>query len=260
MKVIWLSDLHYISEGSISGFDPRVRLDAAVAHINAHASDCDFCVVSGDLVDVANARNYEGVKRALDQLSIPYFPMMGNHDAHSDLRDAFRLPEGAMDRFVQYAIPAGGGLIVCLDTKAGAGDGGILCADRLDWLSSVLQDARGRPVYVFLHHPPVHLNLPPFDAIGLKNAPELIELLVAEGCVRHIFAGHVHRSISGHVSGIPFTITQAVVYQSPPIRPAWDWESFTPDPVAPSYSVIHMQGDDVVVHSVPFCAQNFGKV
>jgi len=259
MKVAWLTDPHFICEGYISGYDPRLRLSAAVSHINDHCQDCAFCIVSGDLVDLATPENYRSIKDTLDQLAIPYFVMMGNHDERVGLRAEFELPEGVMPDFVQYAVSTEAGLFVCLDTKTEGTDGGFMCSERLDWLSHVLRESQDDAVYIFMHHPPVRLDLATFDEIGLKNAGALLDILEKHNKVKHIFAGHVHQSISGHARSIPFTIGRSTVYQSLPSRPPWGWEDFAPVDVEPTYNVIHFAGSDVVVHSVPFCDRDYGK-
>jgi len=221
VKVVWLSDLHFVPDGQIE---------------------------------------YNGVKSILDGLDLPYFVMMGNHDARAPLRAVFDLPSNAMADFAQYVIETDMGRFVCLDTKADGTDSGYLCHERLAWLDQVLGETDGKPVYLFLHHPPVSLGLPPFDEIGLRNRVDLMEIVSGHDCVAHIFAGHVHQQITGQVRGIPFEIAGSVIYQSPPLYPSWDWEGFGPSAAAPTYGVINLNQTDVVVHAVPFCDAEFGRV
>jgi len=259
MKLVWLTDLHYMAEGGLSGFDPRARLEAAVRDIDQHYGDCDLCIISGDLVDQPGPLEYAGVVAALERLPMPYHAMMGNHDGYDLWRTAFALPHGAMEGFAQFSLATEAGLLVCLDTTNPGADAGHLCEARLDWLRGVLKEAKGS-VYIFMHHPPISLGLPLLDEIGLQNADAFLDVLQEAGNVGHIFAGHVHQSISGNVRGIPFTIAQSTVYQSRPPRPDWDWDSFTPAPVAPSYAVIDFEADRVVVHTQPFCDVDFARL
>ena len=61
LKIAWLSDLHYVATGTASDHDPRFRLSAAIDLINEHYQDCEFCVISGDLVNEESVANYEAL-------------------------------------------------------------------------------------------------------------------------------------------------------------------------------------------------------
>ena len=62
MKLIQLTDLHMVPPGErLWGLEPRARLDAAVAHINAHHGDAEACIVTGDLVDGGTPAAYEAL-------------------------------------------------------------------------------------------------------------------------------------------------------------------------------------------------------
>ena len=160
MKVIWLSDLHFVADGLVQGHDPRVRLAKAVEFINAHHADAAYCVISGDLVDRATSTDYVALKVILKDLNVPLLPMVGNHDDRAMLKDVLPLPATAMLDFVQYTVKDGAALIVCLDTLVPGSDHGTLCETRLSWLARVLSDTRDRPALVFMHHPPMALGLP----------------------------------------------------------------------------------------------------
>jgi hypothetical protein len=51
-----------------------------VAWINAHKDSIDFVVVTGDLTSGAERSEFLKAKEILDQLEVPYVPMVGNHD------------------------------------------------------------------------------------------------------------------------------------------------------------------------------------
>jgi 3',5'-cyclic AMP phosphodiesterase CpdA len=56
MKIVQVTDTHLVGPGqSIYGIDPRARLDACFADINARHGDAAFCVLSGDLTDSGEA-------------------------------------------------------------------------------------------------------------------------------------------------------------------------------------------------------------
>jgi len=252
-KVIWMSDLHFAAAGLVAGYDPRARLRAAVDHINAHSSDADLCVISGDLVDHATEDNYAALKRALDQMAIPYLPMVGNHDDRALLCKAFGIV-GDGDGFVQLAATVAGMRVLCLDSISPGQVAGSFCAARLDWLSGQLVQHPQVPTLVFMHHPPMRLGLPMQDVDRLLQAEDLVEVLSAAPQVKHLFWGHVHRPIVGNLRGKPFATMRAVLMQAPPPKPDWDWDSFAPVEEAPAIGVIDVNGGDVVVQYIEFGA------
>ncbi|WP_235008407.1 phosphodiesterase [Candidatus Halocynthiibacter alkanivorans] len=253
LKTVWMSDPHFSASGDVLGHDPGVRLAAAVDHVNAHYGDSDLCILSGDLVNRGNRRDYQALKQHLDRLSVPYFPMAGNHDDRPLLREVLPLPEGCMAEFIQYTITTAEGLLICLDTQKTGADGGEFCAARMRWLARELDRAGDTPVFLFMHHPPMRLGLPMQDSANMENGAAFLDLLQGYPNIRHLFIGHVHRPVSGTVRGIAFATMRSVLYQAPPPRPAWDWDSFHPAQEAPEFGVLCVENADVTLQYVQFC-------
>jgi len=258
MKLIWMSDLHFQHSGEILGHDPQLRLDAAIAYINQHHSDASYCVISGDMAETATARNYADLADRLDQLAIPCLPMVGNHDDRDLLRAQFQVPDSCMDGFLQYSVDTPAGLILCLDTlKPGASEGEF-CAERARWLTNTLDAAQDRAVLLFLHHPPMPLGLPMQDSARLEHGARFLEIIEGRANVRHLCVGHVHRSVTGTIRGVPFTALRSVLYQAPPPQPEWDWNSFTPSAEAPELAVVSFEQDSVTIQPLQFCPYDVG--
>lgn len=253
LKMIWMSDPHFVAEGDVLGHDPRIRLQAAVDFINHNHGDATFCVVSGDLVNRGTVEDYAGLAERLGALKVPVLPMVGNHDDRPLLRSALSLPGNAMADFVQYAVRTDQGLIVCLDTQKTGSDAGALCQARQDWLQNMLSTAADTPAYIFMHHPPMRLGLPMQDTENLEDGDAFLELVSRHSNVKHLFIGHVHRPITGTVMGIPFATMRSVLYQAPAPVPAWDWDSFKPGEEAPNLGVLTIDGLGVNLQYVQFC-------
>ncbi len=64
---------------------PAARLSNSVQWINTYAQveGVEFVIVSGDLTDSGEKSEFMHFKKLTDSLSVPYFPLMGNHDAWS---------------------------------------------------------------------------------------------------------------------------------------------------------------------------------
>ncbi len=258
-KIVWISDLHFEAEGTPLGHDPRLRLEAAIAHINAHHGDAEGCVISGDLVNDPKAENYKALRLFLDRLSMPWFPMMGNHDDRLMLRQTLPVPTSCMEGFVQYAVPLKGAMVLALDTHKTGSGAGEFCSDRRRWLERTLKEAGDQPVVLFLHHPPMSLGLPMLDEIKMDEGDRFLDLVHshASGPVQ-LCIGHVHRSTSGVAAGLPFATMRSVLFQAPPPVPAWDWDSFAPAPEDPGLGVILIDGSQITIQNEIFCAYELG--
>ena len=138
------------------------------------------------------------------------------------------------------------GDFVFLDTLDEGSHAGRLCEARLDWLRARLEEAAGRPVYLFMHHPPFAVGIPSLDCIALAEPERLAAILAPHRNVRHLFYGHVHRPVCGSWRGIPASTLYGLNHQV-----AFDLATagevpHTHEP--PSYGVVLIAPDQVVVH------------
>lgn len=252
-KLIWLSDLHYVAEGLVQDHDPRDRLARAIDYTNTHHGDAAVCVISGDMVDRATPEDYAALAAQLSGLSMPYLPMVGNHDDRDLLRTHLPLPTNTMSDFVQYAVQVGDDLILCLDTLTPGEDRGSFCEARMAWLRDQLITHSGARISVFMHHPPMPLGLPMQDADRLAEGEAVLQMLQGHAGIGHLFLGHVHRPVSGAMDGMPYAALRSVLYQAPAPWPAWDWDSFAPAKEAPALGVVSFETGGIRVHMAQFC-------
>lgn len=253
LNVIWMSDLHFSCEGTVLGLDPRVRLQAAIDHTNNHFDEAEFCIISGDMVNRGTSQDYNALSSKLSSLNMPFYPMVGNHDDRSILRSSLPLPDNCMENFIQYFIAVQDCLLVCLDTQKTGSDSGELCEERKVWLREVLENANGSKVYIFMHHPPMALGLPMQDTENLDNGLAFLDLLSEYDCVKYMFIGHVHRPITGTVNGIHFATMRSILYQAPPPKPEWNWDTFKPSEEAPSLGLISITEAGANLQYLQFC-------
>ncbi len=250
MKILQVTDTHVVEDGGlIYGIDPAARLEACVAHINAHHADARFCILSGDLTNEGTPGAYRALKGILDGLAVPYHIMIGNHDDRENLLAAFPGTPRDEAGFVQYVLMTPAGRLLVLDTVTPGTHGGRFCARRAAWLGERLDEAGDDPVYIFMHHPPFPIGLPAMDRIGLDD-PKPFAAAVSgranSANIRHIFFGHVHRSVSGSWRGIAFSALPSTVHQV-----ALDLEAVTPVPKTqepPGYGVILIEPERTLVH------------
>lgn len=249
--ILWLSDLHLDANQQVLDCDPIAACTRAVDHLAEHYADARCCVVSGDIANTGAEADYREAKAILDRLPMPWYPLVGNHDAREPLRKLVELPDTCMPDFVQYTVDidagtSGGAVrLVCLDTLIPGQDGGELCEARLAWLAQTLEQSGDKSVVVFLHHPPVTLGIQAFDDIGLRNADAVMQHLARHPCVQYVCAGHVHRAYTGVCQGIAFATQRSVLFQAPPARPPWDFSCFEIADEPAGFGVVHVDQQGV---------------
>jgi Icc protein len=213
--LVQLSDPH-IGASWAEG-DPVAGLVAAIDGVLALDERPDAVLVTGDLADHAADDEYELVRALLSRIAAPAYVLPGNHDDRDALHRHFQTP-GAGGRPVRYAVDLGPLRLVALDTTVPGEDGGELDREQLAWLETTLASAPSAPTVVAMHHPPLAVGIPAWDAIGLAPAARrgLGELLGRHPQVHRVVAGHVHRAIAAELGGrsvmsVPSTYVQGLL-------------------------------------------------
>jgi 3',5'-cyclic AMP phosphodiesterase CpdA len=207
--------------------EAETLLKRAVAQLNAE-KDLGFVVLTGDLLAQADALSLDRAKAILDELAVPYYVVLGDHDGPAPSADPAALsrtsiiwafqghgfdgPEGYWSREI---IP--GLVLVGLDTAAGGRGGGHVDARQLDWLDRTLAEYKDKAVLVAAHHGllPIH----PLDEgsawrdLLVDNAEAVRQVLAKHANVLAVLTGH-HQLADGRVSG-------RIVYLAAPSVSVW---------------------------------------
>jgi Icc protein len=255
MLLAQITDLHIRTPGLLAygRVDTATCLVRCVERLNALVPRPDAVLVTGDLVDFGTVEEYRHLATLLEPLTIPVYLMVGNHDDRAALREVFTAPYLHDDRtvgeFVQYAFDLGDMRIIALDSQVPHDSPGTLCDARLAWLEAQLDQARGRPVIVALHHPPFATGIGHMDDMALDPvaASKLEALISSHPNVERVLCGHVHRPVhtrfGGTIASIaPSTAHQVVLDLSADAPSAWVME--------PGAYVLHywQAGTGVVSH------------
>ena len=153
--------------------------------------------------------------------------------------------------YVQAAVDTPRGVLVLLDTLEPGRADGVLCATRLAWLDRILSEAGERPVYLFMHHPPLPIGMTHFDGMTLAEPSSLLSLIEGHGDVRHVFFGHVHVGVSGRWGSVSFSSVRGTC-QHIELDLANRDTQFAHG--SPAYGVILIGDDAVTVHTRDFLA------
>jgi 3',5'-cyclic-AMP phosphodiesterase len=253
-KLIIFTDIHFLPAGKrIIGLDPVQRLEAGIAHVHAHNADADLVVFTGDLTHHGDPESYARLKAVLAQLKLPSVLLIGNHDDRENFAEAFPTTRRDADGFIQSARDLDGARLLFLDTvKVPPFEGqgrhaGAYCAKRRVWLDRQLSEAGDRPVYLFMHHPPHKTGFAGMDRIRLEDEDAFYAVLEKHRNVRHLFAGHIHRTIGGSHRGVPFSIFKSTLHQQPLTFDGLDTSSSNAEPAA--YGIVFTTPDGVLVHT-----------
>jgi 3',5'-cyclic-AMP phosphodiesterase len=213
--LVQLSDPHI--GASWGDGDPLERFAAAIDAVRVFEQSPDAVLVSGDLAEHAADVEYEQVRALLQRIDAPAYVLPGNHDDRDALHRHFDVP-GAGGRPVQYAADLGPLRMVILDSTCPGEARGELDHERLGWLDQTLAAAPSTPTVVAMHHPPLAVGIPAWDAIGLAASARqaLGELLPRHPQVHRVVAGHVHRAIAAELGGcavlsVPSTYVQGLL-------------------------------------------------
>ncbi len=205
MLIVQISDSH-IAVPAASGSDRAGDLRRCVEYINGLARQPDLVVHSGDIAHHGKPAEYSIAAQILDELRAKLCVIPGNRDDRGALRAAFanRLPQNCHGEFIQYAIVREHMRAIMLDTLSTQSNKGRLCEARLAHLGEMLNDAGGRPVSVFMHHPPFEIaEAPvPFQFEDRGNRDDFSAILSRHRNIQHIYCGHSHQSASGTIAGI----------------------------------------------------------
>lgn len=252
MKLIHISDIH-INADPVVGADTVERFAACMAHVEKYHADADAVVISGDLSHHGQLRSYERLREILDASPLSPLLMMGNHDHRKTFLQVFPDTETDANGYIQYVRDVGGHRLVLLDTNLEGNHSGRLGPRRQEWLRARLADAEaaGLPVLLFLHHNPVATGVLATDILALVQKREFTAILAEyRGCVRHVFFGHCHMTLSGSIAGVPFSAPRSTSH------PGWpEFEgrlAYGHGPIEPSYNLALIEDASIVVHSIDF--------
>ncbi len=256
MKFIHVTDLHLVPRGQLLyELSPEDRFRQCLDDLAKHHADAAFVAISGDLAERGEVSTYEMLRDMLKDFPLQTHLMLGNHDKRDNYIKVF----GGADAhgFVQHGISVRGTRFLFLDTlKGGPSSAGLYDAPRRHWLLRELSNLSGAEAVLFMHHAPFSIHHELMDRIKLDDDEEFAALLEGQA-VRHIFFGHAHRTISGSWRGITYSALPGINHQLPLVSGSVP-TIYSDEP--PMYSVIHLNKNQITVHSDAFMHRAAAKM
>lgn len=252
-KILAISDIHLRSiEKNIIGLNPLKQFKKALSHGLKNHPDAEHIILMGDMTHSGHIKEYELLKSAIKGHQIPITFMLGNHDNRENFVKIFPEIPLTKEGHLQTIINLGNDVLICLDTLNSppylkGKHEGKLCIKRLEWLEQELSKIKNKRVSIFTHHPPHNVGFPGMDKIKLYNSNDLFKIIKKYTNIKHIFSGHVHRTISGHTNNIGFSMFKSTCHQMPMNLISTDSSLSVNEPAA--YGIILFDEQSIIAHT-----------
>ena len=103
--------------------------------------------------------------------------------------------------------------MIGLDSHVPGQVAGRIGAPQLEWLAACLESQPDVPTLLFVHHPPVSIDVAWLDASQLEASTGLCALIERSPQVRAVCAGHVHQESETSICGTPVYTTPSTCVQ-----------------------------------------------
>ena len=215
-KIIQISDPHIVAQGELAygHVDTVKALKKCVEKIERILPEIgaiDMIIFTGDLTDFGKEEEYLLFRKIVEELDLPYQAIPGNHDNRLVMQKVFSdkhwMPEKGP---INWEIDFDDLKIIALDTSITGMAHGYLENISLDFLKSSLRSAKGKPVLVATHHPPILTGIEKMDIQNLRESAELNKILSGYEGKLKLICGHIHRNIVGQFGDIACQIAPGV--------------------------------------------------
>ncbi len=156
-----------------------------------------FLIHTGDIVPTGLEFEWKSWQKIQQALTIPFYPVPGNHDALLGNMGPYLKYSGAPA--AHYSFDIGRAHFSFVDSHSG-----YLTADETAWLDADLARTAQPLKIVVLHYPPFDPN--GGEHVMTRGAEEFMSLMQARG-VRYVFAGHLHAYEAAERDGVQYVIT-----------------------------------------------------
>lgn len=251
VTVIQITDSHLLHDanGAVQGVPTREALRRVLRHIRHDYPHLDLLIHSGDIAEDAHPNSYRHLNELVRDLAAPVVCIPGNHDDRKAMSDGLVEGLGSGRVHINRSVRVGDWLIVALDTLVPNAEYGRLSDAVLRRLAVDLASHSGRPALVFLHHPPVKIGSEWMDAMGLRDAQRLFDVVDAGSQVRALAWGHNHQIFEARRGRVRLLAAPATCFQFTPGSRHMEL-----DALAPGYRVFTLYQDgefDTEVVRVP---------
>lgn len=246
MKFIHLSDPHLQKDNfHLYGLDPYIRLELAIKSINKNFKDIDFIVITGDLTQDGSQKAYRKLRKIIKKAKAEVILLMGNHDNRENFIKIFK-NHPVNNNFIQTTKTIDKDVFIYLDTKIENSHAGDMCDIRFKWFEEQLEKNKDKNCYIFMHHPPMQINIPIMDKMGFKSKKRLKDLFKKYSNIKYIFFGHIHRITSGVWADIPYFGIRGTNHQLS-FKHSIKYQ-YTTSEEKPAFGIVNIDLNDINIH------------
>lgn len=215
VRIVQLTDLHLYQDPAsrLAGIPTWATFRSVLEQVKRQQSDLDYLIMTGDLAQDEALETYLMLREALGDWVACCRIIPGNHDDRGNLRKAFPELFSANEDALTFVLSAGGWRIIGLDSHVPGEVKGRVDGAQLAWLRTELASMPGTPTLLFVHHPPIPINVTWIDELGLDEAVELVELIETSPDIKVVCAGHVHQAFAGHIGAAQMYTTPSTCVQ-----------------------------------------------
>ena len=246
VRLVQFTDTHLLQDpaGSIRGARTLPRLQACVAHAQRNFFPVDAILLTGDIVHDEPAA-YGFVDLLFGVFDVPVLLIPGNHDVPEEMHRRFTHPPFQVGG--EWQTRNGWQLLLLESWFAEATNGeGQLGPAQLQRVEQTLATGTAPHALVVLHHPPVPMDSPALDELGLLDGPLLSAAVARHPRVRGVCWGHAHQALDVYRRNeVRFMCTPATSMQFKPRN-----AHFEVDDRPPGYRVIDLQADGSIASEV----------
>jgi Icc protein len=136
-----------------------------------------------------------------------------------------------------FSLSVAGWRLLGLDTHLPGQVTGRVDQAQCRWLEQELAAHADQPTLVFMHHPPLPVQSPWLDSIGLEDPEPLVQVLTSAPQVKVICTGHVHHESQHRLGQALVVTTPSTAVQFEPQA-----EDLTLAALPPGYRVFVLDG------------------
>ncbi|MBW4039060.1 MAG: metallophosphoesterase [Acidobacteria bacterium] len=193
---VHIGDLHTTDADGQNLLDLRVIVDEVNGAFKGASS---FVYLPGDIANEGSAEEYAMVREALDELKVPWFTVIGDHDVHER---SFANYLASMSSSKHYGFVVGTVRFLALNAFDEPDPGCFCVMDaQMEWVRREIADAKTRmeSVVILMHCYPS----------DLKRGGQRLRELMGQGDVRVVDMGHTHYNEVANDGRVIYTATRS---------------------------------------------------
>ncbi len=215
IRILQLTDLHLYKQrdGALAGVPTWETFAAVQRQVRDHHADFDHLILTGDLAQDEDLETYQMMREALGDWLDRCRIIPGNHDDPLHIRAVFPELFDADSASLNFAFTSGGWQVIGLDSRVVGEITGRVGTAQLAWLQERLDAHPSAPALVFVHHPPLPIDVAWLDTLGMNGAEPLVALIADAPQVKLVCAGHVHQAWESRIGNARVCTTPSTCVQ-----------------------------------------------